>query len=195
MSNSLRVVNEGLVRLGVPPLASLSDQSAQAMVVEQIYDRQKRTALANFPWPFALRERKLERINVASQDEEFRARWSYTYQMPNNVIRVLGLHEREPFYLSRDRLHTNARKARLVYVEDVGEQNWPEYFQTYVALKVAAALAISLTDTSARADRMYEEARLQERQARVIASAETPPEVFETMRIYARPGYNFLAVG
>lgn len=190
MSNSLRVINRGLVRLGVPPLASLSSADAQAIVAETLYEEVKRAALADFPWSFALRETDLPKLALPTSQEPRWEQREYTYQLPNDVVRVLGLISGDNYRLTGDQLHTEDKEARLVYVADVGEQHWPEFFQKAVAFEFASAAAISLTEDARRAELMYEEKREALRRARAIDSQQTPHTVISLMKVYQKRTFN-----
>lgn len=192
MSSSLDVVNEGLVRLGVPPLASLSDQSAQALAADTIYRTTRESALAEHPWSFAHREVTLPKLSIsieASRNTSF----EYVYQIPNDSLRVLGLRSLETFGLAGDQLYTNDNNARLVYIADVSESQWPSYFAKQVSFQFAAAVSIALTENTSRAELMYGLASEQRRTARAVDSMQTPPHVFNLMRVYLRRASNPLA--
>lgn len=194
MPNEIQVINRGLVRLGVPPLASLSSADAQALVAGTVYKEVKEAALAEFPWSFALREAVLPKISVPVADERW-SQYAYTYQLPPGTIRVLGLRSYDSFRLTGDQLHTDDGEARLVYINNVNESTWPEFFAKVVSYDFAASVAISLTDDARRAALMYEQAMIARRTARSIDSQQTPDSVLHLMRIYQQMSYNPLAGG
>lgn len=189
MSSSLDVINEGLVRLGVPPLSSTSDQSAQALAADQIYATTKEAALAEHPWSFAYREVELPKLLLADADIRS-TEYQFAYQLPIDRLRVLGLRSHDRFNIAGDQLYTNDSKARLVYIADVSESGWPGYFRKMVAFQFAAAVAITLTENDNRAQLMYTLAGEQRRSARSTDSSQTPPYVFNLMRVYLRQTYN-----
>jgi hypothetical protein len=192
MSSSLSVINEGLVRLGVPPLASLSDRSAQALAADSIYETVKDAALSSHPWSFALREVALPKLSLTApqtRDTSF----EFAYQLPPDKLRVLGLRSYDRFSISGDQLYTNDGSARLVYILDVSEALWPAYFSKHVSLSFAAAVSITLTDNTQRAELMYNLAAEALRTARSTDSLQTPPHVFDLMRVYVRRSRNPLA--
>lgn len=192
MSSSLDVVNEGLVRLGVPPLASLSDQSAQAIAADSIYQTVREAALAEHPWSFALTETALPKLSL--DDDEIRnTKFEFAYQLPTDSLRVLGLRSTHTYRIAGDQLYTDDKEARLVYVADVDEGGWPSYFTQMVAFAFAAAVAITLTENNTRAQLMYQLAGEQRRTARTIDSLQTPPYVFNMMRVYTRRNTNPLS--
>lgn len=189
MSSSLEVINEGLVRLGVPPLSSTSDQSAQALAADQIYQTTREAALAEHPWSFAYREVELPKLQLVDADIRS-TEYEYAYQMPNDRLRVLGLRSLDRFSIAGDQLYTNDTNARLVYIANVNEAGWPGYFRKMVAFQFAAAVSITLTENNNRAELMYNLANEQRRSARATDSSQTPPYVFNLMRVYLRQTYN-----
>ena len=188
----LALVNEALVRIGVPPVASLNDAGAQALTVSTIYDRVVSELLADHPWSFALREKLLAKLVLPEGDERFTG-YEHVYQLPAGYIRVLGLQSHDWFQISGDQLYTRDNAARLVYVDNAGPSLWSPHFKGLVVTALAAAFAISLTDSSARADVFYREQELQKRRARMIDSQQTPPQVINLMRIYTRRTSNPLS--
>ena len=188
-ASSLEVINDGLIRLGVPPLASLSDRSAQALAADSIYRTIKESLLAEHPWSFGLREVKLPKL--AQEPEEKRStEFDFAYQLPFDALRVLGLYSTNQFRLAGDQLYTNDNEARLIYVHNVAEQKWPSYFTKLVSYSFASAVAISLTEQTSRAQLMANLAAEQRRTARSVDSSQTPPYVFNLMRIYTRRTHN-----
>lgn len=192
MTSSLEIANEALVRIGVPPVPSFDDATAQGLVLSALYAQTRRRCLADHPWAFALRESQLPKLVLSDPDLRL-SEWDFVYQLPTDSLRVLGLKSFRTFAISGDQLYTHDAAARLVYVSDVDEPGWPAYFVHLVVLELAAALAISLTDSSSRADTFYVEARRERPRIRAIDSVQTPPFVFDLMRILAKRSYNPLA--
>lgn len=189
MASDLEVVNEALVRIGVPPLASLLDASAQALTASTIYRNVKREVMSDHPWSFALREKELAKLVLTDSEKRF-SDYTYVYQLPADLLRVLGLRSLDRFQLAGDQLYTEDKGARLVFVEEVSEASWPAYFLELVVFSTAAAFAISLTDSADRAALMYDQERRLRPRARAIDSQQTPPQVFNLMRIYTRRSTN-----
>jgi len=194
MASKLEVINDGLVRLGVPPLASLSDQSAQALAADSIYTTIKEAALSEHPWSFAYREQLLPKITLPEAD--LRAiEYEYVYQLPNDYLRVLGLRSYYFYQLAGDQLYSNDEEAHLLYILNADEAAWPAYFSKLVSYQFAGAVAISLTEQTSRAELMFNLAESQRRRARATDSLQTPPHVFNLMRVYSKRTNNPLAQG
>lgn len=185
--SALTIINEALVRVGANPIASLDDASAQALAATNLFYSVSDELLADFPWTFALRERSLARF--AERGDRLLA-GKYTFQLPSDSLRVLGLLCHTPFRLAGDQLYSDAEDARLVYIAKVAPSAWSAGFRQLVALELAAAFAITITDSSNRANLFYAEAARVRPRLRSLDSQQTPAQVFELMRIYARPGMN-----
>lgn len=192
MASRLDVVNDGLVRLGVPPLASLSDQGAQAIAADNIYQTVAESALAEHPWSFALREQRIPKLEL-DDDDRRNFQFDFVYQLPSDYLRVLGLRSYDVYRLAGDQLYTNDGDAYVIYVANVDESRWPAYFAKLVSFSFAAAVAITLTEQTTRADLMYRLADEQRRMARNTDSLQTPPHVFNLMRVYTRRTQNPLS--
>jgi hypothetical protein len=149
----------------------------------------RKELLADHPWSFALREARLPQIVLPESELRFSG-YKYTYQLPTDYIRVLGLQERTPYRLAGNQLYTDAKSAYLVYVADVDPPSWPAYFRHVVVLQLAATFALTLTESSNRADLFYREARQARARARSIDSQQTPPFVYDLMRVYTRRSVN-----
>lgn len=192
MSSSLAVANEALVRIGVPPVSSFDDHEAQGLVLQNIYSQVRRQTLADHPWAFALRESSLPKLVLPPESIRLDD-WEYVYQLPGDSVRVLGLRTLLRFGISGDQLYTDDQAARLVYIADVPESQWPPHFRQLVVVDLCLALAIALTDSSSRAQIYQREAARIRPRARAVDSMQTPPQVINLMRVYARRTSNLLA--
>lgn len=189
--SELAIVNEALVRIGATPVASLSDLSAQSLAAANIFATVRDELLADFPWSFALREERLARLSTRG---ERLLSGRYTHQVPAEALRVLGLLCYTPYQMAGDQIYSDAKDANLVYIARVPVSAWSSSFVKLMALELAAAFAITITDSSNRADMFYREAARLRARARSLDSQQTPARVLDLMRIYARPGRSLGAV-
>lgn len=190
MATDLDIVNQALVRIGAEPVASLNVSTAQALAASTLYDTVVKRMLAETPWTFALKGALLPEIVPPTNSYQPFNRYEYVFQLPSDTIRVLGLESLCRFQMAQDRLYTNDKHPRLVYVADVASSYFPAYFEDLVVHELAASFAISVTDTTSRADLYQSYVRRMKPRAMSIDAQQTPPEVFDLMRVYARISYN-----
>lgn len=196
MATELEVVNEALIKLGASPIASLNDAGAEATTASALFRTTADKLLAETLWYWALRKEQLSRIQLESGEfNEFENQFEYVYQMPTDLIRSVGLDSHEPFRLLRDRMYTNDKAPVLTYVFQAEVDRWPGYFRELVVDSLAGAFATSVTDSSNRAQLWLAQADRARGRAMAIDAQQTPPEVFNLMKIYLRRSTNPLAVG
>lgn len=192
MTTSLAVANEALIRIGAEPVASLSEQTAQAVAVSAVYDSTVRQLMADHYWNFALREKPLAQLSMSSTARRI-VSGTYVYQLPADVLRVIGPRVYDAFELSGDQLYTDANKVDLLYIAHVDESTWPPWFVSLVAYALANAVVISVTDSAERAGVMRSDYLRALARARSVDSQQTPPAVFDLMKILTAHRNNPLA--
>lgn len=191
-TSELAVVNEALVRLGVPPVGALSELNAQGISAANLLETTRQELIADHPWSFALREKALSELSLSDADTRL-IDYEHIYQLPSDMLRIIGLRSRDAYRLSADQLYTNASDAELVYLLDVGVSYWPPHFRRALVFSLAAAMALPITDSTNRADLYYRRAGEALRRARAVDSQQVPREVFDLMRVYTRRSYNPLS--
>lgn len=185
MTSKLQVVNEALVKIGASPIASLADAGAQATTAATLFDTISDRLLAETPWYWALRRQPLSQLSLGAEYDEF-PEFEYVYELPSDKIRVLGLTSCDAFALMRTRLHTSDKEPVVVYVFRADVELWPGYFREAVVNQLAADFSISVTDSSNRRQVWAQEARTSRNRAMALDAQQTPPEIFELMRVYER---------
>jgi len=193
MASELEVVNEALVKLGDNPIASLQDAGAQATAAQSLLRTTVDRLLAETPWFWALKRVQLPEVSLdAGEFDEF-SEFRHVYQLPPDLIRSIGLVSCEPFALIRDRLHTDDNDPVLIYVFRADVSAWKGYFRELVVDTLAGNLAISVTDSFNRANLWLRQADRARARAMALDAQQTPPEVFDLMRVYLRGTTNPLA--
>lgn len=195
MSDELQVVNEALIKLGATPIASLNDAGAQATTARVLFNTTRDRVLSETAWHFALKKVELPEISLAEGEYNEVEGFRYVYQLPDDRIRSLGLASKRPFRLMRDRLWTDDKPAVLVYVFRAEIADWPGYFRDVVVDTLAGNFATAITDSANRAQMWMAKAEQGKVRAMSIDAQQTPPEIFNLMRVYLRQSYNPLASG
>jgi hypothetical protein len=145
------VCNRALLRIGLAPIASLSEGSDRATTCQSLYEDTKMGCLSMYDWRFTLRKVQLARLVTAPVNA-----WRYAYQLPTNRISgpraiynstsvgvqpILG-----GFEIFGAQVFTDETVLVADYQENVAEADWPPYFTPLVVYAMAAALAPTLTD-------------------------------------------------
>jgi hypothetical protein len=120
------------------------------------------------PWRFALFYRELAPLLDADNDRIDRI--DYAYQLPNDMLTVVGLEYGQYFEVYGTKLYTNENPANVLYVEDVQAEEFPEFFSLAISYRISAELAQGLVEDSAMQDRMEAKADKYMKKARAINS-------------------------
>jgi hypothetical protein len=75
------IANLALRHLTVKPIASLTERSEEARVMNQLYAQVRDEVLRDFPWAFATRLDALALVGTQPNDE-----WGYSYQLPTDCL-------------------------------------------------------------------------------------------------------------
>lgn len=167
------ICNLGLTRLGAKGrIQDLeTENSAEALRCREIYDQARRTVLIDFDWGFARRREEL----TLAVGETAPPHYTHAYVYPQKCLKErfipVGDDDRIParFELGIDStlqiplIYTAHYPAVLVFTADVETTSiYPTEFIEVLALRIAADVALPLTQKEGRAQaltRAYEQAR------------------------------------
>jgi hypothetical protein len=162
------IANLALRHIGIgKPIASLSEQTENAIACAAFYQQTKEEILREFPWPFAWTYAPLDLVD-GSADIATAQDFQYAYRLPADAIRVhrilgdtrqAGTESRIPFSLGSDAtgglLYTDSapiaastsqlQQPQLEYTRNVDESDLPSDVAQCIALKLAFYLAPALT--------------------------------------------------
>ena len=178
MSSKLEILNNGLMKCGLPLAASLTDADWNASV---IFDTVAKQALRSFPWGFATKYVKLTPSTAAPAHG-----FAYSYSMPQTCLRVLDVRAaddlRAPkarFSISGRLIYANVTPCHVRYVEDVSgtPDVWPDDFADAVSCKIAAEIANLSAQTATMTPGLLQMYQLSLAQAQAIDSTETNERV------------------
>jgi len=129
MLTKLDLCSMALLKLGEKPLTSLNADSASAQLARTLYDITIEALLSGHPWRFATQALSIEK----NQDNEF--------IVPENVLRVLRCSEQ----LLGNQIFSNADSVKMLAVVRIDAENFPSYFVSLAATKLAMEFCIPLT--------------------------------------------------
>ena len=190
--SGLSLINEALVRIGVPPVASFDDLSAQAMSATHLYEETRDRCLSEHPWSFSMKEVLLSELVLPEGVPPVFSQFSSVFQLPSDMVRILGFWNRAPYMVAGQHLFADVSEPLLLYIHRSDPSVWSPPFKKWVVLELAAAFAITLTDNERRAAMFYEEASQQRRTSKSLDSQQVPSYVFDMLKIYAQSQGNYL---
>ncbi len=167
-----------LIRIGATPITGFNDGTAESEIAANLFPQVRDALLSAYPWSFASGQIALDRLVTTPV-----ADYAYAYALPNDFLRALsagsgsrgrGLNYR----ISGGALHSNAPDVVLTYVFRPDEEEFPPYFDQALITKLAAEFCIPVTESTSRAESLFNMAEREFQRARQIdAQQDTPGKI------------------
>lgn len=158
MASETSIANQALVFLGAKRITSLSDQSKNANVLDDLFDEVRDQVLAKHSWNFATKRAELGRD---ATDPAFD--FQYRYTLPANWIRTISVHPdeagRTPLYHKEAGgfIEASSEQVFLRYVARIEDANMmiPPFRRAFSAA-LARDASIAITDSRTMFESMKE---------------------------------------
>lgn len=171
--DKLTIINRSLTRCGAEPIATLSDNSKRALLAVAQYESTLKEILNDTTWNFAT-----TRIELTQGDKPLYG-FSYSYELPSNVIRVVEINSIEKFRVEGRSLLTDLLAEPFyakVLVYETDETKWNPSFVKAFYLKLAEDMSYALVQSASLQQAIIAEAERYLRRARSYNSQEGTPE-------------------
>ncbi len=147
----IEIVNRALLKLGEPPVSSLSD-TAFGRSYDIIYDDMKKILLSSYPWRFAVKK-----TDIARDAEQYDKR--YVYRLPPDFLLLLKVNRRQfesdvavynreidDYEIAGQTILSSVSDGvSIEYVSLIDDKEiFPPLFREALAAKIAAELAMRL---------------------------------------------------
>ena len=163
-----------LVMLGAQPIASLDDAVMEARVCRNLYPGVRDALVSAHPWSFATRQARLPKLTDAPPVD-----FAHAFQLPADFLRALsagtdgrgaGLRHR----IVQRRLHADASTVVLTYIARPLESDLPPFFAQALVTRLAAELALPITESTSRAEMLGELANREVTRAQRVEAQQSP---------------------
>lgn len=149
----IQVAQKACGLVGIDPITSFSDASAEAVALDVTYEPLIEGELGIYPWRFASSQVALDRLS-----DEPLARWGAAYQIPTDCIAVQAVlvaddtieFDRYANYIYCDATENDT--VVLDYTFRQVEAQWPGFFTLGIIYKLASVLAASVQERATLAE-------------------------------------------
>lgn len=186
-TSNVQIVNNALVRIGGSSIISLDENSEAARAANLIYEQTRDAVLRDHLWNFAMSRSSLAANAVAPAFG-----YVYSYALPTNCLRVIQLEEKSMVFKIEGRnLLTDESPARIIYVSRVTDPNqFDAMFTEALSARLAAELAIAVSESNSLYQNMMEVYRMKITDARSIDGQESgEPEIVSDTWLDSRLNY------
>ena len=142
-SSPVDIANSALIKLGVEPISSFTEDSKAADRCNRQYDTIRKKTIAEHYWNFSMARATMAIVTGAPSFG-----FAIRYALPSDYLRAVHLNIKTArFKVEKNKyLHTNLSGAKLLYqmdVEDVSQ--FPPHFEELLAINLALDLCMALT--------------------------------------------------
>ena len=191
MASKVDICNKALLLLGQDAIMSINDNSPRARVCFQEFESALDATLRSYPWPFATRRASLARLQ---ETPEFG--YSYYYAIPADCLRIIelstnsngsvydtgfdsssGYQVKKPYELENGKVATDEDAIFIRYIFKVKPEYLDQQTVDVVATKMAATLAITLTENQELKQLLLAEYKANLAEARNTWAVEDYPQI------------------
>lgn len=177
MATKLDIINAALTKLGLEPIATLSDNTKRAKQADTNYERLKRKLLRQHPWNFAKKRIELTADVGSSPVYGF----NFQYSLPSDFLRLLQIESSyEDHAIEGDKLFYNdGEKINIQYVHDAAEAlfDTDPLFEDLLAITLAHELSYGLVQNQSLKEQLAGEmARLMAESRLINAQSRGTPQ-------------------
>ena len=173
-SSAIDISNSALLKVGASRINSFDDNKAEAVVVQEFYERSYRWLLSQYYWGFAMMTVALARTTTAPQYE-----YEYAYKLPSDFVRVQRTYPNSNYKIVGNELHTNESKIGIKYTFRAREEDLPIYFEQAMMYYLAEQITIPLTENQTKADSNYAKAIDHLGRAKSLDAQQHPQDGFD----------------
>lgn len=162
----IRVCNQALSLLGLDNINSFEDDDLRARACKNVFDSVFVNCISITNWSFATMIRRLSQIPCMLPN------YSFCYELPYNIIRILKVHSQMyEFKIIQNNIFTDSDLIILEYLSYEDNLKPPVHFYQYLKYCLAVELETILCNDKGLRDRLYNEMLRAEVTARQL---ETP---------------------
>jgi hypothetical protein len=183
--SEVSICNSALIKLGASRIASLAEQSKEAKLCDEQYDKLRDEVLTDHPWNFSIKRvalAKLPTVPVFGFANEF--------QLPNDCLRVLELNTGTDYdyQIEGDKLLIDIEAVSIKYISRVEDTTkFSTLFSSALAYRIAAELAYPLVQSNSVAEKAKQDYLVALRNAKTVDAQEgTPPRTYNDTWVNSR---------
>ena len=156
MASSVDVANDALTFLGATRITSLTDDSNEAKVMNQLYQRTVDAVLRSYPWKVARVQAELAQSATAPEYG-----WDYSYRLPTDplclrVVDVKDADTEDKWDRYGDFIYTDLAICKITYIGRIDASKFDSLIRDAVAARLAADSAYPLVGSNTLMQQMYE---------------------------------------
>lgn len=173
--SAIGLCSRALLKIGAATIASFDEGTAESEVASNLYPAIRDALLSTHPWHFATGQLSLPRLAA-----EPVADFANAFKLPNDFLRALsagtpGRGAGLTYRIAETNLHCDSDDVVLTYVFRPTEATFPPFFDAALITRLAAEFCIPLTESTSRAQMLFNLAEDEFRRAKLADGQQATP--------------------
>jgi len=183
----IKVCSRASVLMGGSPISSFDEGTAEAEVVDAMYEDIARAALTKYALAICYKPTSIKPFSCCPT-----SRYDAAYQMPSDLLMLSTVTVNDDpiiYDTYGDKVYCDMSTNEVViadYIYRASESSWPSYFTLAVEFQVAAMLSISIARDPSLAQMMDQQGERQMIKARRLDSQQQTTRKLMTSRFIAQ---------
>jgi hypothetical protein len=177
MASKVSISNDALIRVGADTIISLTEDTEQARVCNQVFDDAYDALLQSHNWNFAV-----ERAQISQSATDPLFGYDHKYLLPTNpyCLKVLKIDTDFEYRIEGRYLFTDAAPVYIEYIARVADFNrLSPLFRQALSIYIASQIAYTLTGSTSLKASLVQEFTQMYKLARFEDAKEGTPEKFQ----------------
>lgn len=168
-NSKIGLISKALVLCGEAPLQSLSDDRYGATVGAGLFEILYEAELQSNRWRFSMKKGALSRLVSEPLNE-----WQYIYQLPTDMLLLIGMTYPQPYEIYGQHLYTNATTVEIEYQFKPDIDKLPAYFALLMVYVLAKDMVSPITENVDKHN-MMQKKYVPQRDRAMFADAQSRP--------------------
>lgn len=167
--SKIGLISKALILCGEEPLQSLSDDRYGATVGANLFEMLYEAEVQSNRWRFSMKKGALSRLAVEPLNE-----YQYAYQMPTDMLLMVGMTCPQPYEIYGTHLYTSATTVEVEYQFKPEVSAIPAYFALLMTYVLAKDMVSPITENAAK-HAMMQAKYIPQRDRALFADAQARP--------------------
>jgi hypothetical protein len=172
-TTDVELCNWALTEVGAQRITSLSDETKEALVCNEHYEKVKRYMLSIHPWNFNVTRAEFSEVLPAPDWG-----WDHKFQIPADCGQILETENGdEEYVVEGDEVLCDESTFKCLYASTTcSEANFRPYFEKAFALQLACTISYALVQNASLKELLKKDAEKALREARSFDAQEGRPQ-------------------
>ncbi len=144
------IINRALRLIKEKSISNINDNTPTARCVKDLYPQIKSFVLSLHPWNCATK-----RISLSMDSHQPIHQFEYYHLLPGDCLKIVTVHQQTSWQREGDKIASNSEKMDITYIADISSHEIDDNLACVIAVRLAFEIALSISQSSSLADRMY----------------------------------------